>query len=124
MLHIPAWKRVLIWATCALALIFATPNLFYDRVERHNDAVAALEQGARGAQLDADRAGWPSFLPSFLVNLGLDLRGGAHLLAEVRVSDAMPTASTVCGLRCATAWRRNAASWVPSGVSRPMIRAN
>ena len=26
---------------------------------------------------------WPSFLPSSLVNLGLDLRGGAHLLAEV-----------------------------------------
>ena len=27
------------------------------------------------------------FLPSSLVNLGLDLRGGAHLLAEVQVSD-------------------------------------
>ena len=32
-------------------------------------------------------AGWPSFLPSALVNLGLDLRGGAHLLAEVQVAD-------------------------------------
>ncbi|MFS9531685.1 hypothetical protein Q6247_26330, partial [Klebsiella pneumoniae] len=30
---------------------------------------------------------WPSFLPSGLVNLGLDLRGGAHLLAEVQVAD-------------------------------------
>ena len=30
---------------------------------------------------------WLSFLPSSLVNLGLDLRGGAHLLAEVQVSD-------------------------------------
>lgn len=87
MLHIPAWKRVLIWATCAAAILFTAPNLFYERVERHNDAVAAMARGERSAQLDADAAGWPSFLPSFLVNLGLDLRGGAHLLAEVRVSD-------------------------------------
>lgn len=87
MLQIPMWKRILIWGTCALALLFAIPNLFYDRVERHNDAVAQMEAGQVGAGLEADRAGWPSFLPSFLVNLGLDLRGGAHLLAEVRVAD-------------------------------------
>jgi preprotein translocase subunit SecD len=30
---------------------------------------------------------WPEWLPSGLVNLGLDLRGGAHLLAEVKVAD-------------------------------------
>ena len=87
MLQIPMWKRILIWATCALALLFAMPNLFYDRVERHNDAEMALQAGERSDALEADRDGWPSFLPSFLVNLGLDLRGGAHLLAEVRVSD-------------------------------------
>lgn len=87
MLQIPMWKRILIWATCALALLFAAPNLFYERVERHNDATAAIEIGQGTAALEADKAGWPSFLPSFLVNLGLDLRGGAHLLAEVRVSD-------------------------------------
>ncbi|MCC5957325.1 MAG: protein translocase subunit SecD [Natronohydrobacter sp.] len=87
MLQIPIWKRVLIWATCALALLFTMPNLFYDRVERHNDAASLIEAGQRTAQIEADKAGWPSFLPSFLVNLGLDLRGGAHLLAEVRVSD-------------------------------------
>ena len=87
MLQIPMWKRILIWSTCALALLFAMPNLFYDRVERHNDAVVALDTGQSGAALEADRAAWPGFLPGFLVNLGLDLRGGAHLLAEVRVSD-------------------------------------
>ncbi len=87
MLQIPVWKRVLIWATCALALLFAMPNLFYDRVERHNDAVDMIAMGQGGSAVEAERAGWPSFLPSFLVNLGLDLRGGAHLLAEVRVSD-------------------------------------
>lgn len=87
MLQIPMWKRILIWGTCALALLFAMPNLFYDRVERHNDAVALIEAGQGTDILEADRAGWPAFLPSFLVNLGLDLRGGAHLLAEVRVAD-------------------------------------
>ncbi|MFN4056875.1 MAG: protein translocase subunit SecD [Roseinatronobacter sp.] len=87
MLYMPTWKRVLIWATCALALILAAPNLFYERVERHNDAAAAIEAGRNTPQMQADYAAWPSFLPSFLVNLGLDLRGGAHLLAEVRVSD-------------------------------------
>jgi preprotein translocase subunit YajC len=43
-----------------------------------------------GRHLDANAAalaGWPEFLPSTLVNLGLDLRGGAHLLAEVAVED-------------------------------------
>ena len=87
MLQIPMWKRVLIWATCALALLFAVPNLFYDRVERHNDAVAMIEAGQGNAVLEEARSSWPAFLPSFLVNLGLDLRGGAHLLAEVRVAD-------------------------------------
>ena len=31
--------------------------------------------------------GWPSWMPNGLVNLGLDLRGGAHLLAEVHTGD-------------------------------------
>ncbi|TQM93111.1 protein translocase subunit SecD [Roseinatronobacter monicus] len=87
MLQIPMWKRVLIWSICALALLFAIPNLFYDRVERHNDAVAMIEAGQGDAAMQDARAAWPFFLPSFLVNLGLDLRGGAHLLAEVRVSE-------------------------------------
>jgi len=85
MLHIPMWKRILIWGTCAMALLIATPNLFYANVERHNDAVAAQDRG--DAFSEEDLAAWPSFLPSFLINLGLDLRGGAHLLAEVQVSD-------------------------------------
>ncbi|SUZ33161.1 hypothetical protein ROE7235_02929 [Roseibaca ekhonensis] len=85
MLHIPMWKRILIWSTCALALLIAVPNLFYAQVERHNDAVTAQERGEAFAE--EDLAAWPGFLPSFLVNLGLDLRGGAHLLAEVQVAD-------------------------------------
>ncbi|MBO6626053.1 MAG: protein translocase subunit SecD [Roseicyclus sp.] len=88
MLNIPIWNRVLIWGVVVIGLALAMPNLFYDRVERHNDAVAVIEEtGATTDALEADRAGWPEFLPGTLVNLGLDLRGGAHLLAEVRVED-------------------------------------
>lgn len=88
MLQIAGWKRTLIWAVCALGLILALPNGFYSRVESHNDAVRALEAGAvETPDLTAARAGWPGWMPSLLVNLGLDLRGGAHLLGEVSLSD-------------------------------------
>ena len=84
MLQIDLWKRVLIWAFCALGLLFALPNGFYTRVEAYNDAQKAIDLGGVAGQ---EAASWPSFLPSSLVNLGLDLRGGAHLLAEVQVDD-------------------------------------
>jgi preprotein translocase subunit SecD len=83
------WKRILILLVCGWGIVAATPNLFYGRVERHNDAVAAIEAagGAATPAQEAARAEWPDYLPSALVNLGLDLRGGAHLLAEVKVED-------------------------------------
>ena len=77
MLQIALWKRSLIWFLCIGGLLLALPNAFYSRVENFNDAKL----------LNETTNGWPSFLPSALVNLGLDLRGGAHLLAEVQVAD-------------------------------------
>ncbi len=87
MLQFESWKRVLIWITCLVGLLLAVPNGFYTRVEQHNDAVAAIELGADTPENQEMAAQWPSYLPSSLVNLGLDLRGGAHLLAEVQVAD-------------------------------------
>ncbi|SEL33635.1 preprotein translocase subunit SecD [Roseivivax marinus] len=87
MLQIDLWKRILIWGVLVIGLILALPNLFYSRVEGHNDAVTAIERQGSTAELEEQAAQWPSFLPSGLVNLGLDLRGGAHLLAEVQVED-------------------------------------
>ena len=88
-MNTPLWKRVMIWGICALGLIYASPNLFYSRVETHNDAAKAI--AAAGGQATPEQAAalaaWPGFLPSGLMNLGLDLRGGAHLLAEVKVAD-------------------------------------
>lgn len=85
----PLWKRVAILLVCAWGIVAAVPNLNYTKVEKHNDAVAAIEaaSGIASAEQEADKALWPDFLPSNLVNLGLDLRGGAHLLAEVKVED-------------------------------------
>lgn len=88
MLHIPFWKRVLILGVVAIGLLWASPNLFYSRVEAHNDALAASEKaGFVTPEQQAAIDGWPSWMPSGLVNLGLDLRGGAHLLAEVHTED-------------------------------------
>ena len=88
MLHFPLWKQSLIWIICLAGLAFAMPNAFYTKVEQHNDAVVALDKGAAETpELAAARAAWPDYLPTTLVNLGLDLRGGAHVLVEVNVSD-------------------------------------
>lgn len=92
MLHIPTWKRIIILGLIALGFVFAMPNLFYNRVEQHNDAIANIERtGVETPEDVAARAGWPNWLPSGLVNLGLDLRGGAHLLGEVHVADVYKT---------------------------------
>jgi preprotein translocase subunit SecD len=64
MLRFDTWKVVLIAGLCALGFVFSAPNL----VSR--------------ATLD----GLPDFLPKQQVNLGLDLRGGSHLLLEVQTN--------------------------------------
>ena len=76
MLGFPLWKKIGVLLVCLAALVFSAPNLFYGQVEASNDAVAEGGQGD-----------WPDYLPSRLINLGLDLRGGAHLLVEVQVAD-------------------------------------
>jgi preprotein translocase subunit SecD len=88
MLQFSLWQKILIWSVCALGILFALPNAFYTRVEIKNDTAKALSKGLQISSDDiANSKNWPSFLPSNLVNLGLDLRGGAHLLAEVKVED-------------------------------------
>ncbi|MFK5996630.1 MAG: protein translocase subunit SecD [Rhodobacterales bacterium] len=86
MLQFSVTKKFLIWTVCAIGILMAVPNAFYSRVEQSNDAKAALAKGvAATPELTAKAGQWPNWLPSSLVNLGLDLRGGAHLLAEVQV---------------------------------------
>jgi preprotein translocase subunit SecD len=65
MLYFQTWKLVLILGVCLLGVIFALPNAF------------APETLAK----------WPSFVPKKQVSLGLDLRGGSHLLWEVNMAE-------------------------------------
>ena len=87
MIFIPLWQRLLVAVVTVAAVLFALPNAFYGRVEAANDARATIAAGQADAALEAQAAEWPAWLPSSLINLGLDLRGGASLLAEVQVAD-------------------------------------
>ena len=67
MLTIPRWKAVLILAVALMGILYSLPNM-------------------AGPELRTWlHANVPSWMPGKTVNLGLDLRGGAHLLYEVDV---------------------------------------
>ncbi len=88
MANYPLWKRLLVIGICLIGLIIALPNAFYGRVETANDARKAVERGAAPTpELEHDMSLWPAWVPSRLVNLGLDLRGGAHVLVQVETQD-------------------------------------
>ncbi|MBT3792949.1 MAG: protein translocase subunit SecD [Rhodospirillales bacterium] len=61
MTHFARWKIILIVLICAFGSLLATPNLFTKQ----------------------DLVHFPSWMPKDKLNLGLDLRGGSHLLLEV-----------------------------------------
>ncbi|WP_086466705.1 protein translocase subunit SecD [Oceanibaculum nanhaiense] len=61
MLHFPKWKIALVLVICLLGAVYAAPNLI-DR--------SVVEKA-------------PSWMSFQRINLGLDLRGGSHLLLEV-----------------------------------------
>jgi protein-export membrane protein SecD len=65
MLHFQTWKIIGVVLTCLLGVVFALPNLF------SKETVEA----------------WPDWLPKRQLSLGLDLRGGAHLLLAMDVND-------------------------------------
>jgi protein-export membrane protein SecD len=61
MLQVTRWKTLGVLGLCLVALLFASPNFFSKETV----------------------AGWPNWMPKKQVALGLDLRGGAHLLLEL-----------------------------------------
>lgn len=65
MIHIARWKIILIVLACLLGFVYSAPNVL-------------SPQAREWAQQNL-----PGWLPTKTVNLGLDLRGGAHLLYEV-----------------------------------------
>ncbi len=88
MMHYPLWKRLLVLAICLVGFVVVLPNLFYGRVEGANDARNAVERGqSLTPEMQAAEGQWPAWLPSKLVNLGLDLRGGAYVLVQVEAEE-------------------------------------
>lgn len=65
MLNIEKWKVVLTILICVLGIAYCVPNLLPKE------------------QQEAMEKNLPSWFPTKTVNLGLDLRGGSHLLLEV-----------------------------------------
>ena len=94
MLYFAPWKKIAIIAICLIGVVFALPNLWYERADTAARAQAAIEAGRYGGEGQPDLATlerqadmWPSWLPGKVVNLGLDLRGGVHMLVDVRVEE-------------------------------------
>lgn len=68
MLQFPPWKIGLIWLVVFIGVLYAAPN-----VTGHFSQWVSL----------------PTWAPGKPVNLGLDLRGGAHILVQVRTDDVL-----------------------------------
>ena len=67
MIQISNWNKVLIAVICALGVLYASPNFFKEETF----------------------SGMPAWLPGKQINLGLDLRGGAHLLLNVEIDQVV-----------------------------------
>ncbi len=67
MVQISKWKVIFVLAICGLGILLASPNVVSP------EKVHTI----------------PSWLPNKQMNLGLDLRGGAHLLIEAKVDEAL-----------------------------------
>lgn len=90
MLYFEPWKKALIAIVCLLGLLTTLPNFFYEDAQKSADAraeIALLERsgGAVTPDLTQQASRWPSWLPSGVVNLGLDLQGGSHFLLEAKM---------------------------------------
>ncbi|MFV0475743.1 MAG: protein translocase subunit SecD [Pikeienuella sp.] len=94
MLYFSLWKKALVIGLCLIGIVLAAPNLAYETADGAALARKQIERLERDGNpvpedLRAQAAQWPAFLPPDVVNLGLDLRGGAHLLVEVRIEDVI-----------------------------------
>ena len=70
------FRIFIIAIVCFSSLLFASPNFFYTTVDKKLNN-------------PTQTSSWPNFLPSTLVKLGLDLRGGVYMLLEVKTDDVI-----------------------------------
>ena len=89
MLRFPWWKILIIFVPCVWGIYSVIPHFFYSKVEKYNDIQAQIVLGqlSENELSIADKSTWYYWAPSRIVNLGLDLRGGAHVLVEVSLEE-------------------------------------
>lgn len=104
MIYLPRWKVILIIAVCALGVLYAMPNLMGAK------AVAWAEQHL------------PGFLPHQTVNLGLDLRGGSHLLLEVETDSVITEKLQALVDQTRTELRAAKVGYTDLGLSNDVVR--
>tara|TARA_B100000287_G_scaffold427389_1_gene476948 strand:- start:477 stop:2096 length:1620 start_codon:yes stop_codon:yes gene_type:complete len=71
-----------------VALWISAPNFNYSNVEIINDAVLTDGEAEPVQEVRKNLPFWPNWLPNKLINLGLDLRGGAQVLVEVILEES------------------------------------
>ena len=85
MLRFPIWKIIIILLPCMWGVYSFSPHFFYSQVEKYNDFKKT--ENFKTDNQSPEKLLWYDWAPSNLVNLGLDLRGGAHVLVEVNLED-------------------------------------
>ena len=85
MLKFPTWKMIIILLPCLWGVYSFSPHFFYSQVEKYNDFNKT--ENFKTDNQSPEKLLWYDWAPSNLVNLGLDLRGGAHVLVEVNLED-------------------------------------
>ena len=85
MLRFPIWKIIIILLPCLWGVYSFSPHFFYSQVEKYNDFKKT--ENFKTDNQSPEKLLWYDWAPSNLVNLGLDLRGGAHVLVQVNLED-------------------------------------
>ena len=70
MIFVPLWQRLLVALAVVAGILFALPNVFYERVERHNDAMAQVEAGLEGLPVEQARSVVVAYEPIWAIGTG------------------------------------------------------
>lgn len=104
MINIPRWKLVLVLILCALGILYAAPNALPVKTQQWL------------------QANMPAIAPHKTVNLGLDLRGGSHLLLEVQTDTVIQDHMNALVDEVRTALRKEKIGYTELGLHEQSVR--
>lgn len=103
-MHMERWKVILIAALCAIGVLYSMPNFL------GKETVQWLQ------------ANTPSFFPNQTISLGLDLRGGSHLLLEVATDNVIDEHMQMVVDQTRTTLRAAKVGYTDLGISDRSVR--